>query len=152
MILSELIVPTSVATPGMSVKAFFRECSERGVPGIPFRNASGRIVGKASIRHVLKETCIPDYLVKHASLLGDRNRSLDIPIEKARRVLSMIVDPFVLADSAVIGPESSVAKALAVMERHHTTYLFVIDGDTYLGCISIMGIGECLIRSAEGSN
>lgn len=149
MILAELIVPTKVATPEMNVEELFRECADKNVPGIPFRDGSGHITGKASIRHVLKETCIPDYLVKHATLLGDRTTSLNIPLEKARQVLSLKVEPFVLEDSAIIGPESSVAKALAVMERHDTTYLFVFDGDTYLGCISTMGIGESMIRSVE---
>ena len=151
MILADLIVPTAVAAPGMRVEELFRECAQKGVPGIPYRNESGRIIGKASIRHVLKQTCIPDYLVKHATLLGDQSTSLNIPLEKARHVLALKVDPFVLSDSAIIGPRSSVAKALAVMERHDTTYLFVMDGDSYLGCISIMGIAECVFRSVEAA-
>lgn len=150
MILAELIVPTTVASPETSVEELFRECSRKNVPGIPFRDKSGRITGKASVRNVLKKTCIPDYLIKHASLLGDRTPNLNIPLEKARQVLSLKVQPFVLADLAIIGPESSVAKALAVMERHDTTYLFVFDDDNYLGCISTMGIGETLVRSVEG--
>ena len=149
MIPAELIVPTAIATPGMTVDALFRECSEKGVPGIPFRDVTGQFKGKASIHHVLKQTCVPDYLIKHASLLDDGDSSLNIPLEKASEVLSLAVDPFVLADSAVIGPESSVAKALAVMDLHHTTYLFVMDGDNYLGCISIMGMAECVIRAVE---
>lgn len=148
MKLDDLIVPTAVATPGMTVEALFRECAAKQVPGIPFREASGRIVGKASIRHVLKVTCIPDYMVKHAALLGNSLDSLTIPAEKARSILALDVDAFVLADMAVIGPTAPVAKALAVMERHDTTYLFVIDGDDYYGCISIMGIAEAVIRYA----
>jgi predicted transcriptional regulator len=146
--LDDLIVPTAVATPGMTVEALFRECAAKQVPGIPFRETSGRIVGKASIRHVLKVTCIPDYMVKHAALLGNSLDSLTIPAEKARSILALDVDAFVLADMAVIGPTAPVAKALAVMERHDTTYLFVIDGDDYYGCISIMGIAEAVIRYA----
>jgi hypothetical protein len=61
--LNELIVPTAVATPGVSVETLFRECAAKQMPGLPFRDASGRIIGKASIRHVLKMTCIPDYPV-----------------------------------------------------------------------------------------
>ena len=148
MKLDDLIVPTAVATPGMRVEALFRECAAKQVPGIPFGEASGRIVGKASIRHVLKVTCIPDYMVKHAALLGNSLDSLTIPAEKARSILALDVDAFVLADMAVIGPTAPVAKALAVMERHDTTYLFVIDGDDYYGCISIMGIAEAVIRYA----
>ncbi|MCF7982799.1 MAG: CBS domain-containing protein [Thiohalocapsa sp.] len=150
MDLQDLIVPTAVATPDMTVAELFRECAAKQVPGIPFRDACGRITGKASIRHVLKMTCIPDYMVKHAALLGDTLTSLTIPAEQARYVLSLEVAPFVLDDLAVISRGATVAKALAVMERHDTTYLFVIDGNHYHGCISIMGIGESLIRYAEG--
>jgi len=147
--LDDLIVPTAVATPGMKVEALFRECASRQVPGIPFRDASGRITGKASIRHVLKLNCIPDYMVKHAALLGDRLASLTMPAEKARHLLQLDVDPFILPDVASVGRDAAVAKVLAVMERHDTTYLFVVDGDQYHGCISIMGIGEAIIRYAE---
>ena len=150
MTLDDLIVPTAVATPGMSVEALFRACAATNMPGLPFRDASGRIIGKASIRHVLKMTCIPDYMVKHAALFGDNVASLNIPIEKARKVLGLTVDQFVLSDMAVVHPHASVTKALAVMEQHDTTYLFVIDGDDYKGCISIMGFAGCLVHQAGG--
>lgn len=148
MKLDDLIVPTAVAAPGMTVETLFRECATKQVPGIPFRDASGRIRGKASIRHVLKMNCIPDYLVTHAALLGDTLTSLRMPPEMARHMLQLEVEPFVLPDLAMVGRDAPVAKALAVMERHDTTYLFVIDGDQYHGCISIMGIGEAIIRYA----
>ena len=149
MKLDDLIVPTAVATPGMNVASLFKECAHKQVPGIPFRDRNGKITGKASIRHVLKLTCIPDYMVKHAALLGNTLSSLALPVETARQMLALDVDGFVLSDMAVIGPDASIAKALAVMERHDTTYLFVIEGDEYYGCVSIMGIGEAIIRFAE---
>ncbi|MGB5734877.1 MAG: hypothetical protein WBM40_10600 [Thiohalocapsa sp.] len=149
MKLDDLIIPTAVATPGMKVETLFRECAATQVPGIPFRDASGRITGKASIRHVLKMSCIPDYMVKHAALLGDTLSSLKMPAEKARTLLQLDVDPFILPDVASVGRDAAVAKVLAVMERHDTTYLFVLNGDDYHGCISIMGIGEAIIRYAE---
>ena len=148
MFLDEVIVPTAVATPGMSVAELFRECIDKQVPGIPFRDASGRLVGKASIRHVLKITCIPDFMVQHASLLGDGLESLSVTPEKARELLALKVDDFVLATGACLARRASVAKALAVMERNNTTYLFVADGDDYAGCVSIMGISAAIIANA----
>ncbi|KAA6182027.1 CBS domain-containing protein [Thiohalocapsa marina] len=150
MKLDDLIVPTAVAKPGTKVQDVFRECVVRQVPGIPFKDASGRIIGKASIRHVLKMNCIPDYMVRHAALLGNTLTGLGIQAEKARRMLDHAVDSFVLADMATIVPNAPIEKALAVMERHDTTYLFVIDGDEYFGCVSIMGIAEAVMRYAEG--
>jgi CBS domain-containing protein len=146
MQLIDLVIPTAVATPGMRVADIFRECIARQVPGIPFRNASGRISGKASIRHVLKLNCIPDFMVTHAALLGDEIDELTIPPEKARFVINLPIDNFVIPDPAVIGSHSPVAKALAVMERNNTTYLFVIDGDDYRGTVSIMGIAAAALE------
>lgn len=53
MNLRELAVATAVATPGMRVAELFRECVRTQMPGIPFRDAGGRISVKASIRHIL---------------------------------------------------------------------------------------------------
>lgn len=145
MQLTDLVIPTAVATPGMTVAEVFRECVAQQVPGIPFRDPRGRISGKASIRHVLKLNCIPDFMVTHAALLGDSLEGLTIPPEKAGHVLALPIDPFVLPEPAVIGPGSPVSKALAVMERYGTTYLFVMDGDDYLGTVSIMGIAAAVL-------
>ena len=146
MKLLDLVVPTAVATPGIGVEAVFLECIAKQVPGIPFRDANGKIVGKASIRHVLKMSCIPDFMVKHAGLLGDHMERLVVPVEEAHKMLALPIDPFVLPDMAVINSEAPVFKALAVMEKHDTTYLFVIDGDEYHGTISIMGMGRAVLE------
>lgn len=148
MFLDKVTIPTAVATPGMSVAELLHECIDKQVPGIPFRDATGRLSGKASIRHVMKLTCIPDFMVKHAPLLGDDLERLSITPEKARELLRLKVDDFVLPDTAWVTRKASVAKALAVMERSNTTYLFVCDGDHYAGCVSIMGIGAEIIACA----
>jgi hypothetical protein len=145
--LDDVTVPTAVATPGMSVADLFCECIDKQVPGIPFRDRAGHLTGKASIRHVLKMNCIPDYMVQHASLLGDSLESLQVPEIKVRQMLKLKVDDFVLPETVHVSRKASVAKALAVMERHDTTYLFVVDGDDYAGCVSIMGIGAAIIAS-----
>jgi CBS domain-containing protein len=146
MQLTDLIIPTAAASPGMSVAEVFRECVARQVPGIPFRDQRGKITGKASIRHVLKLNCIPDFMVTHATLLGDSLEALSIPPEKARHVLSLPIDAYILPEPAMVGPHSPVSKALAVMERYDTTYLFVTDGTEYLGTVSIMGVAAAVLR------
>ncbi len=147
MDLTELIVPTAVATPGMRVREVFRACADADVPGVPFRDAHGRISGKASIRHVLKETCIPQFMVHHARLLGDNLEPLRVQAEKALAMLNLPIDEFVLPDMAIVTPNSPVAKAIAVMENHNTTYLFVVDkDDNYYGSVSIMGLARCILQ------
>jgi hypothetical protein len=51
---------------------------------------------------------------------------------------------------AIIGRDAPVAKTPAVTDQHDTTYLFVIDGDDYRGCIAIMGIAGAIARLADG--
>ena len=147
MDLSKFVVPTPVASPGMTVRELFEACAQADVPGIPFRNADGRIVGKASIRHVLRETCIPGFMIDNARLLGDKLNGLSVPDLLSRRILDMTLDEFVLPDMATITPQSPISKALAVMEHHDTTYLFVIDAeDKYHGTVSIMKVASRILE------
>ena len=145
MEISSLIIPTAVARPGMTVAEVLRECVRTDVPGIPYRDAEGNIVGKASIRHILKEKCIPDFMVKHSHLLGDELGQLHIQQDHAREILALPIDPFVLPHMAVAGPKNPIAKVLAIMEDVNTTYLFVIDDGEYLGIVTIMGIARAIL-------
>lgn len=81
MELRNFIIPTGIALPGMTVGEVFSECVRSDVPGIPFQTADGSITGKVSIRHILKETCIPHFMVKHAHLPGDDMRHLGLSKE-----------------------------------------------------------------------
>lgn len=147
MDLIKFVVPTPVASPGMTVREVFEACAQADVPGIPFRNAAGRIVGKASIRHILRETCIPSFMIDNARVLGDELNGLRVPEIRARRILDMTLDEFVLPRMAVITPQSPISKALAVMEHHDTTYLFVIDKDNkYHGTVSIMKVASRILE------
>ena len=148
MELTNFIIPTGTARPGMSVLEVFRECVRADVPGIPFQEMDGNITGKASIRHVLKETFIPDFMVKHVHLLGDEIRHLDIKESQLSEVLPIDIDPFVLPEMAVINSSTPMAKALATMEDLDTTYLFVIDDGIYKGVVSIMAIARTMLVHA----
>ena len=129
----------------MTVAQVFQQCVEADVPGVPFQNADGNIIGKASIRHVLKVNCIPDFMVRHSHLLGTELGFLHIQEVHAQEVLKLPIDPFVLSEMAVANSATPVAKALAIMEDLDTTYLFIIDKGVYRGIISIMGIGRALL-------
>jgi len=71
MEISSLLIATGIAHAGMTVGQVFGECVKADVRGIPFQEGNGAITGKISIRHILKEKCIPDFMVKHSHLLGD---------------------------------------------------------------------------------
>jgi CBS domain-containing protein len=146
MEISNLIIPTGVARPGMTVARVFQECVGADVPGIPFQDADGRITGKASLRHVLKVNCIPDFMVRHSHLLGNELGYLHIQEAHAKDVLTLPIDSFILQEMAVASSSTPVAKALAIMEDLDTTYLFIIDDGVYRGIISVMGIGRALLN------
>lgn len=146
MELKDLIIPTALARPGMAVREVIAECVRANVPGIPFMDAQGRITGKASIRHILKETCIPDFMIRHSHLLGDQIHHLNITRERLHQLLAYDIDPFVLPQMAVANASTPIAKALAIMEDQDTTYLFVVDQGEYRGVISVMGIGQMMLE------
>jgi len=145
MELIDLIKPTGIASPGMRIEDVFRICVDADVPGIPFQGQDGYISGKVSIRHILKQTCIPDFMVRHAKLLGDEIHHLAISREQISRLLKLQVDGFVLSDIAVARSTTPFSKALAIMEDMDTTYLFVIDDGIYKGVVSVMGIAQAMI-------
>ena len=147
--LREVITPTRVARAGMSVGEVFEECVAKRVPGIPFCNTRGEVVGRVSLRHTLKMTCVPSYLVKGAHLLGNVIEEVLIPEELARDVLRMPAENFVLETRAVVTSATPVVKALAVMEQYNSSYAFVIDNGEYKGMVTRMWIASLMLKVRE---
>ncbi len=148
MNIRNIVVPTGVARAGMTVRECFRFCVQANVPGIPVVDAQDRIVGRFSIRNTLKETCIPDYVVAHAELLGDHVGCLAIPEAHARKVLETVIDPFVMPVDTVatVDLDAPVVKVLALMEKYNTAYIFVVDGERYVGTVTVMGIARRMLE------
>jgi hypothetical protein len=148
MNLRDFATPTALATPGMRVAELFRECIQAQMPGIPFRDARGIISGKASIRHILKRTCLPEYLTMHSHMLGDNIEHLRLPELNSREVLTRTIDDYILPTLPQVNASAPISKALAIMERHHTTYIFIIDGNEYFGAVSIMSLAQHMMNLA----
>ena len=127
MRLVDIIVPTRVAHPGMTVAEVFEECVARNVPGIPYCDSTGRMIGRVSIRHTLKLTCIPEYLVKGAHLLKDAIEQLNLQDDKIRSILHLPVELYVLGNIATVSSNSPIVKALSIMEHYNSGYIFLID-------------------------
>ncbi len=137
--LTGLADETGVARSGMTVRELFEECARARVAGIPFCDAKGKIVGKASIRNILKETCIPSFFIDHVKLMGDHLDALSFPPVHEQKLFAKTIDEFIVKDFAHVSSASTLTKALASMEAHDSTYCFVIDADgTYHGVISIV--------------
>ena len=145
--LTKFADPTGIATPGMTVRQLFEECSKARVAGLPVRDASGKFIGKASIRNILKEVCLPDFMVENAHILGDTLEALRFPEIEEHRLLETRIDDFIIEDFAQIAPASPLSKALARMEAHDTTYCFVIDSDQkYYGVLSIVHVAMRILE------
>lgn len=146
--LEEALVRTGVARPGMSVRDVFRDCVTHNVPGIPFCDGQGELVGRVSIRHVLKLTCVPGFMVKGAHLLGDVVEAVRIPDVLARGLLDLAIDEFVLEPVAIVSSAAPVVKALAMMEHFNSAYAFVIDDGEYKGLVTRMGIASLMLEQS----
>ena len=149
MRLLDIVVHTGMARAGMTIAEVFDECVASNVPGIPFCNEGGHVVGRVSIRHTLKHICIPEYMVKTAHLLGDDIEHLSTSEIQPREILEMSIDPFVLENVASVTSASPLIKALAIMERFNTGYIFLIDSDKYQGIVTRMGIAKLLLQTVR---
>ena len=146
MKLPNIIIPTGVVRNGMTVREGCRECLSCGVPSIPHVNEHGIVDGRFSIRETLCRACIPEVMVNYAHLLGDAPGCLQIPEVHARHVLDLQLDHFVMQEFFRIGPDTAVAKAVALMEKHGTNSLFVINQDQYIGVVTIWAIAQRMLE------
>ncbi|MDH3976563.1 MAG: CBS domain-containing protein [Deltaproteobacteria bacterium] len=144
--LLDIVIKTGMARSGMTVGDVFDECVRKNIPGIPYCDDEDRVLGRVSIRHTLKSTCIPQYVVDAAHLLGDDLQNVSISHSLSEKVLSLPVDDFVLEDMAIITAASPVVKALAIMEKYNTGYIFLIDNGIYEGIVTRMGIAQLMLK------
>jgi CBS domain-containing protein len=147
--LEEVITLTRVARVGMTVADVFEECVTHQVPGIPFCNERNEVIGRVSVRHTLKMTCIPEYMVKGAHLLGDMIEAIRIPDVLAKEVLQMPAEQFVLEPLAIVTSAAPVVKALAMMEQFNSSYAFVVDAGEYKGIVTRMWIASLMLKVRE---
>lgn len=146
MDLNSILIATGTASPGMTLEDALNECVARGVPGMPYCDDGGLIVGRFSVRHALVQACLPPDLVQGVHLLGDDIRLMDLPNSHADAVLQLPVETGVLDDVLKLSPASPPLKALAMMEKYRTTYLFAVEGDDYRGVVTDLAVAAMLIR------
>ena len=138
--IEKIMIPTQVIRPGMVVRDLFLECGRAQVQSLPYADGSGRLKGRITLKNVLRVSCLPEYMVTLASLLGPQLSCVEHAEEKARQILSNPVEPYVQAMPKTIASSAPLIKALAFMEQNDTSYIFVIDDGEYKGIINIQGI------------
>lgn len=150
MNLMEIIKPANPAHAGMTVADVLSECVARDVPGLPFCGGHGHIEGRISVRHIFRETCVPHDVVYGAHLLGDDIAHLNMEEIGIREVLARPVEPYVLEDVATLTMHSPLVKAMAIMEKFNSSYLFVLDDEErYNGVVTRLGIARQMLRHRD---
>jgi predicted transcriptional regulator len=142
MLVRDSIILTAVIGPGTPVREVFAECGRVHVQALPFVDRAGKLAGRVTLKNIMKVACLPPHLVETAPLLGSFLSCLDNAQEKISQLLSSPVDPYVREAHELIGSGEPAIKALAVMEKNDTSYLFVVDGGEYQGIVTIQGIAE----------
>jgi CBS domain-containing protein len=140
MKLEHLAIATGSMRRGMTMRDFFEEAVRCNVPGLPYVDAQERITGRISIRDVYKRIAVPDNLLLFADALGDRTDNLDLPEMKVMEMMRMPAENFLLENMPTVSPRSSVVKALALMELHNSSYVFLIEDGAYVGVVTRMVI------------
>lgn len=144
MNVQQVLIPTTVARAGMSVREFLRECSKANTPGLPFCDDDGRIVGRITVKNILKCSCLPEYLVQTARVLGEQISSVQDMEAIAEQLLKDSAERYLQAPHISITSASSATKALAMMEHSDTSYLFVVDEGQYQGVVAIHCLADHL--------
>jgi CBS domain containing-hemolysin-like protein len=145
MNLNNTLIPTQVATSGMTVRDVYTECVRAHVQAIPYCNALGEVTGRVTLKNVMKLACLPEYMVELAHIL-DNGLSCQQDIElKVKEMLTKPIEPFVQAPPPFIKSTAPTVKALAMMEQRDTSYLFVVDNGEYKGIITIQGIAQKML-------
>jgi len=149
MKLEHICIPTQKMKKGMILKDFFEEVAAKRVPGLPYTNEEGEIIGRISLRDVYKKMAVPDNLLRFADALGDNTDNLDMSEIKVMEMMDVPVETYLLENIQTVSPKSSIVKALSLMERHNTSYLFLMEEDKYLGVISRMVIALRMLQCVK---
>jgi len=146
MKLKQILIPTRVASHGMTVREVFTECGKANIPALPFCTKSGRIAGRVTLKNILKISCLPDYIIESARILGEEMSCMEDVESKARRLLDTPVDHYAQEPALSLSSETPVIKALALMEQNDTSYLFIVDDGQYQGAVTIQCLAKMLTR------
>lgn len=143
------IIETPLTRPGMTIREAVGICVDKGVQGLPFVDSNGRITGRFSVRNTLLLHCIPGDMVHGAHLIGHEALHLEHSSDHYRAMFDMAIDPTIITEYIHLSSGAQITKALALMEKFNTSYLFVIDDGRYLGVVTRLGLARLLLDDPE---
>lgn len=144
MDVESVMIRTEIAHPGMMVREMFQVCGRAGVQALPFAENGGRITGRVTLKNILRLSCLPQYVVDMAPMLNSAMSCVENAEDKAREILCTPVEPYVQGVHQSIVSDAPLIKALALMEAHDTSYIFVVDDGLYRGIITIQRIAASM--------
>jgi predicted transcriptional regulator len=147
MKLKTITVHTRVVKAGMTVREVFEACTRANTPGLPVCDDHDRVTGRVTLKHILKRFCLPDYLVEMAPILGEQISHVQDMDTFAQQLLECRIDAYIQHPHASITSASSAVKALALMEKIDSSYLFVIDEGRYQGVVTIQSLIEIILNN-----
>jgi predicted transcriptional regulator len=143
------MISSRVADSGTTVRELFEECARANLPGLPFCDDQGQIVGRVTLKNVLKQSCLPEYMVELAHVLGERFSHMEDMCTDIIHLLDKPVTPFVQQPHLSLESDSTAVKALAMMEQSDTSYILVVDQGHYLGTVTIHSLANTLVAVDE---
>lgn len=149
MKLERLATMTGFMRHGMTVRDFFQEAVRCNVPGLPYVDDRDQITGRISIRDVYKRIAVPDNLLGLADAMGDQTDKLDLPEIRVMEIMASPVETFLLENIPSVSPRSTVVKALALMEVHNSSYIFLIENGVYEGVVTREVIARRMLECVQ---
>ena len=146
MRLLQALTKPQVARPGMTILQALGICVEHAIPGIPYVDARGRITGRFSVRHAFLISSITPDMIQGAHLIGSEALHLEHPCDHYADVFRNPVDDMIISEYPSLRPDAQLIKAMALMEKFNTSYLFVIDDGTFHGVVTRLRLTRLLLE------
>ncbi|MFK5891848.1 MAG: CBS domain-containing protein [Pseudomonadota bacterium] len=144
MNIQKVLIPTMIVRHGMIVKEVFTECGKLHVQALPYCNEKGVLSGKLTLKNIMKFSCLPEHMVELAHLLGNQMSCVENAEDKAREIICNPVEPYVREIGITISSQEPLIKAVAIMEKNDTSYIFVVDEGEYVGLVTIQSIAQVM--------
>ena len=151
MNLKSVMVPTEVASAGMTVRQVFEECLRVHTPGLPFCDDHGVVTGRVTLKYILKRQYLPEHLIEMARVLGENVSDVEDIELLAKQLFENRIDSYLQRPHASLTSASSIIKALALMEKLDTGYLFVIDEGQYMGVVTLQILSKVILQYDSSS-
>ena len=149
--IENVIQSTPTIYLGETLQLFFERCVESRVPALPCMDNSGCIIGFVSLKKVMGQDCLPNYLVELAGILHNDMHCTHQVMDKIHTLLGKNVDAYVSKPIHFVDSKTILIRAVALMEEYDSDYLFVADDARtpecdYKGLVTRLSVAEKMLN------